>query len=85
MNGNEVRLSDFGESRLKGTKTKSTCLRGTPLLHLYMPSELQSLFDDTKIIILSKNDIWSLGIIIHQMFANNHHPFQISDSSDPWL
>ena len=46
MNGNEVRLSDFGESRLKGTKTKSTYLRGTPL---YMPPELQSFDEETKI------------------------------------
>ena len=81
MKDNEVRLSDFGESKM-GNKSKSTFKRGTPL---YMPPELQSLDNDTKIIASPKHDIWSLGIILHQMFANSQHPFKIPDSSDSWL
>ena len=50
-----------------------------------MPPELQGLDEETKIIASSKHDIWSLGIIVHQMFANNQHPFKIPNSSASWL
>ena len=50
-----------------------------------MPPEMQYLDDDTKIVVSPKQDIWSLGIIVHQMFANSQHPFKIPGSSDHWI
>lgn len=47
-----------------------------------MPPELHDLDDDAEVIALPKHDIWSLGIIVHQMFAKNQNPFKIPDSSE---
>lgn len=38
-----------------------------------MPPELQT--EDGKITPLTCHDIWSLGIIIHQIFTDGKHPF----------
>ncbi len=78
---NNVRISDFGESKIIESQSKSTGIRGTLS---YFPPELLSLDDETKIIASPKHDIWSLGIIAHQIFADGQHPFKIPNSDNLW-
>ena len=81
MMADNVRISDFGESKIMESQSKSTGVRGTMS---YFPPELLSLDDDAKITSSPKHDIWSLGIIAHQMFADGQHPFKIPNSDNYW-
>lgn len=75
---NTARISDFGESNIKENNSKSTILRGTMA---YLSPELHSLDENAKVTASPSQDIWSLGIIAHQMFADGQHPFKIPNSS----
>ena len=79
--GHEIRISDFGESKIMENQSKSTGIKGSPF---YFPPEVLSLDDDTRIIASPKHDIWSLGILAHQMFADGQHPFKIPNSDTLW-
>ena len=81
MVGQDIRISDFGESKIMESQSKSTGIRGTMS---YFPPEILSLDDDAKMIVSLKHDIWSLGIIAHQMFADGQHPFKIPNSDTLW-
>ena len=70
----EVRISDFGTSKSLKGKSSETLAKGTPI---YTPPEyINSMDNDDKIITSGKHDIFSLGIIAHQIFANGVHPFE---------
>ena len=67
--GNIPRLADFGISRALDSTTQSRSSAGTPY---YMAPEA---FDGVR---NERTDIWSMGVIIFQIF-NNCIPFQGSD------
>lgn len=70
----EVRVTDFGTSKSLKGKSSETLVKGTPI---YTPPEYISKMDnEDKIITSVKHDIFSLGIIAHQIFANGQHPFE---------
>ena len=78
----KIRIADFGTSKIlkrKGSKNNTkTEKRGTPN---YLPPEiLKSLDDNDQISPSSSQDIWSLGIIAHQIFSNGKHPFKLLNS-----
>ncbi len=76
----EVRLSDFGVSKRLGGSTTLSFPKATPN---YCPPELlDSLESDSveKIPPSKKQDLFSLGIICHQIFANGRHPFDSKDN-----
>ena len=81
MSGDSIRISDFGESKLTEIQSNSTGIKGTSL---YLPPELLFLNEDAKIIASPAHDIWSLGIIVHQIFADGQHPFKIPNSEISW-
>ena len=50
---------------------------------IYLPSEIVSVIEDEALIHPScSQDIWGLGIIAHQIFADNKHPFQAPNFLD---
>ena len=53
-----------------------TIVNGTKL---YLPPELlQFVENDESIPTSTKQDIWALGIILHQLMANLQHPFRFN-------
>lgn len=76
----EVRLSDFGISKRLGGSTTLSFPKATPN---YCPPEmLDSLESEAneKILPSKKHDMFSLGIICHQIFTNGRHPFDTKDN-----
>ena len=67
-----VKLSDYGETKQLSTLTqmKKQTRAGTPMT--MAPEILES--EDEKALYNSKSDLWSLGIIIYQMYFN-HVPY----------
>ncbi len=75
-----IRVTDFGIARLK--KSDNASMASLTINNIgslpYMPPEL--LKEDLDYYICNdKHDVWSLGIIIHQIFANNVHPFRFDN------
>ena len=78
MKDNQVRISDFGVSKLTESKQNvtKTMVIGTPF---YLPPELLQSTENSECVSTStKQDIWALGIILHQMMAQFKHPFRHS-------
>lgn len=78
-----IKISDFGESRIKKSNSAQQLsntfqVRGTQ--KYLAPEFLEDLYSDS-VQINDKSDIWSLGIIFHQMYSNGNHPF-ISKKGD---
>lgn len=69
----EVRISDFGTCKSLKGKPSETLVKGSPI---YIPPEYINIGNDDKILTSDKHDIFSLGIIAHQLFANGLHPFE---------
>ena len=79
-------MADFGESKIikaKNTVLQSlTAIRGTPL---YFPPELLLSIDedfDKELPASPTQDIWSLGIITHQLYSNGENPFMPEKNSN---
>ena len=76
----EIRISDFGTSKCLFESSQSTYLKGT--LN-YAPPEFHRAYTTNpqdKNIQTMKHDIFSLGIIAHQIFAEGRNPFQLEKS-----
>ena len=75
-----IRITDFGIARLKKSNSASdaSLTKNNIGSLLYMPPELL-LEDLDHYFCNDKHDIWSLGIIIHQIFAENIHPFRFDN------
>ena len=78
-----IKISDFGESRIKKSNSAQQLsntfqVRGT---QKYLAPEFLEDIDSDSVQINDKTDIWSLGIIFHQMYSNGNHPF-ISKKGD---
>lgn len=75
-----MRISDFGISKCLGGNTSLSFPKATPN---YCPPEvLDSIENESneKIRPSRKHDMFSLGIICHQIFANGRHPFNTKDN-----
>lgn len=74
---NKIRLTDFGVARLKSSNNAIKISRTKEALGTsqYMPPELL-ISKERDFTCNAFHDIWSLGIIIHQMFSNGLHPFE---------
>lgn len=81
MKGNIVRISDFGEAKIIENSSDQTGIKGTMS---YLPPELLFLDSNVKVIASPKHDIWSLGILAHQIFAEGQHPFKTSTTDNLW-
>ena len=67
----KIKICDFGIAKVKlNDNTMLSRMVGTPA---YMAPELMNEEDNID----CKVDIWSLGIIIHQMMTNGLHPFGV--------
>lgn len=74
---NKIRLTDFGIARVKSSNDAMNISRTKEALGTsrFMPPEL--LTSTEKYFICNAfQDIWSFGIIVHQMFSNGLHPFE---------
>lgn len=74
----DVRVSDFGVSKPIRQGEEGTRIIGTVS---YMPPELLEKNDDDELEASTKHDIWSLGIIVYQIFNEAKHPFQKKNSN----
>ena len=81
INGDKLRIADFGESKILKTKaSNNTTLTGIRGTLLYLPPEILALIDsdeDEQIPPSPSHDIWSLGIIAHEIYSNGQHPFKL--------
>lgn len=73
MTKGDIRISDFGESKIIKKKDDLTEIKGTGQ---YLPPELLIADENEQIIPSKKQDMWSLGLIAHQLFAKGEHPFK---------
>lgn len=76
----EIRISDFGTSKYLLEGSESTSLKGT--LN-YAPPEFHHAYinnPNDKNIQTLKHDMFSLGIIAHQIFTEGKNPFQLEKS-----
>lgn len=78
------KITDFGTSKIKSSKNPILIskVQGVAGTEFYIPPELQRTMNDEFVICNDKHDIWSFGIIVHQIFANNKHPFNLENSGD---
>jgi calcium-dependent protein kinase len=67
INQTEVRIIDFGLSKVIQDKQKLTTLVGTP--HYIAPEIFQNCYDE-------KCDVWSLGVIAYLLFSQGEFPFE---------
>ena len=76
----EVRISDFGIYKLLGGNTSLSLQKGTR--NYYPPEMLENLEKESNEnnFISKKIDMFSLGILCHEIFANGKNPFDTSDN-----
>lgn len=70
-----MRITDFGTSKKLQGSSSLTLHKGTPI---YCPPEFLTSYlenPDQKIHTSTKHDIFSLGILAHQIFSDGQHPF----------
>ena len=81
----KVKIIDFGLSKLKNSDSAKewSTTAGVAGTKKYLPPECLKNIDSTDIKINDKVDIWSLGVIIHQLVTGRKHPFQ-ENENDPW-
>ena len=81
IKGDKLRIADFGESKiLKNISSNNKSLTGVRGTLLYLPPEILAIFDtdeQDKIPSSTSHDIWSLGIIAHEIYSNGKHPFKL--------
>ena len=85
MKGDKIRISNFRKSRiLKNEPISSGNESELEEISQNIPSEKLSInyFRDEKIPSPAQ-DIWDLGIIAHQLYANGSHPFNSPNSN--WM
>ena len=75
IKNSKVKLTDFGTARFTKNQKTSTLIKGT---RFFLPPELleDCEEEEIKLYTSTKQDIWALGIIIHQLFSNLKHPFK---------
>ena len=77
IKGDKLRIADFGESKILKNSITLTGIRGTLL---YLPPEILTVIEsdeEAKIHPSPSHDIWSLGIIAHEIYSNGRHPFKL--------
>ena len=79
---NKPKITDFGTSKIKASNNPllNSTVQGVAGTELYIPPELQRTMNDELVICNAKHDIWSFGIIVHQIFANNKLPFDMQNN-----
>lgn len=81
---NKAKITDFGTSKIKASRNPllNSTVRGVAGTDFYIPPELQRSMNDEFVICNDKHDIWSFGIIVHQIFAKNKLPFDTLNNGD---
>ena len=83
---NTARITDFGTSRPLKNNSSQTIVKGTPV---YCPPEYLNILidadDEQKIRTSKKHDMFSLGIIAHQIFADGQHPFEFNEETTKYI
>ena len=76
----EVKISDYGISKRREGNSSLSFPKATS--NYFPPELLDSLENDSieKIHPSKKHDMFSLGIICHQIFANGRHPYNTKDT-----
>ena len=80
IKGNNVRIADFGESKV--IKINSGSLTGIKGSETHLPPELLFLDEFSKVKASCSHDIWSLGILAYQIFSDGNHPFKKPSSTE---